>query len=1104
MREMTEQVLVERAIEEADKDKKRRRRRSRSNKHNSSSSGVICNGTNGEAIEWVEHVTMSNNGSMPMQSDLSQNGTFNYHALSEQGLSRASDVGFSSLPMVNNGSDFSQDCTLNNHALSEKELSRASDVVFGSLPQMYIREEEADLGSMHQCEPYNNTFNEAFSKSCPEPICSETNRSSPSNGHPLSHKNKTDADMKRNYFVPYWSTDTVNEAMQKGEIFKASFRVNAHNRLEAYCTVDGMPIDVLINGVHAQNRAVEGDIVVIKLDTLALWARMKGSAGHGNNCIPLEVSTLPKVAGVLVDKYKGKENLDDHSEPNNNTLSSDHSNFSHNISEPMRRICALISSYPTRRPTGTVVAVIQKSPRRHAVVGFLGVSQWLSYRERFGKETKKKKNFNTNSDMDYIQLIPNDAKFPKMLVSFGHLPDSIKKRLVEGDAELGMELVAARIDDWREDNLMPYAHVMHSFGRGGDIEPQVAAILYEHAISITEFSPESLACLPETPWKVPLEELERRKDLRNLCTFTVDPSTATDLDDALSVERVSSGIFRVGVHIADVSHFVLPDTPLDKEAKTRATNVYIRQHRLQMLPSVLSEDIGSLSPGLDRLTFSVIFYCNLAGDVVDRWIGRTVIHSCCKLSYQNVQHIIDGVVNAETQNNVSSQFPELYGQFVWEDVIGSVKSLYEISKRLRERRFKDGAIHLENAKPFFLLDECGIPYDSVLSEQKDSEHLVEEFMLLTNRTAAEIISRAYPECALLRRHPEPNGRKLKEFEAFCHKHGLQLDTSSSSQFSFSLGKIREKLNNDPVFFDILISFASKPMQAATYFCTGNFKDRENEWAHYALAMPLYTHFTSPLRRYADILVHRTLSAAVEAEELYFQQQNMMPRANMGEELKIKCFTGLHFDVHIVESNGCREALAAAALKNRVPCMEVVGEVAAYCNEKKSSSRHAEDAGEKLYMWALLKNKETLIAEARVLGLGPKFMSIYIHKLAIERRIHYDEVESLTVEWLENTSTLVLSLCSTKRNPRRGNHFRPLEDVALILNPLDLEEEQSVPENSTLYVDEPDISSINEVEPAVFPLTVRILSTIHVALHAVGGDDGPLDIGARLYMSSYLR
>lgn len=1089
MREMTEQVLVERAADEADKEKKRRRRSNRrSNKHNSSSSGAVCSspsGANGETIECGEHVTKSNTGSMPIHSSLSQNCTFDNHALSEQGLSRASDVGFS------------------------------------SLPPMYIGEEEADLGSMQdQCEPSSDS-NETFLKSCPEPIYYEpTNGSSPFNGHTHCHKNKPDADMQRNYFVPYWSADTINEAMQKGEIFKASFRVNAHNRLEAYCTIDGLPIDVFISGVHAQNRAVEGDIVAIKLNPLALWTRMKGSAGHINSSTSLEGSGLPKVAGGHVDKCKGKEKVDEDCEPNN-ILSSDHSNISCNLSEPLRKIYALISSFPTRRPTGTVVAIIQKSPRRHAVVGFLGVSQWLSYKERFEKETKKKKNLNSKSNLDYIHLLPNDAKFPKMLVFSGNLPDSMKKRLVEGDAQLGMELVAARIDDWREDNILPYAHVMHSFGRGGDIEPQIAAILYEHAISITEFSPESLACLPEASWKVPMEEFERRKDLRNLCTFTIDPSTATDLDDALSVERVSSGIFRVGVHIADVSHFVLPDTPLDKEAKTRATSVYVRQHRLQMLPSLLSENIGSLSPGVDRLAFSVIFDCNLAGEAVDRWIGRTVIRSSCKLSYQDVEDIIDGAVIAERWDNVVSQFPELYGQFGWGDVIGSVKNLYEISKRLRERRFKDGAIHLENAKPFFLLDENGIPYDSVLSEQKDSEHLVEEFMLLANRTVAEVISRAYPECALLRRHPEPNGRKLKEFEAFCRKHGLELDTSSSIQFSLSLGKISEKLNNDPVFFDILLSFASKPMQSASYFCTGNFRDRENEWAHYSLAMPLYTHFTSPLRRYADILVHRTLSAAVEAEELYYQQQRNMPRANKGEVLVIKCFTGLHFDVDIAESKACREALAAAALKHRLPCMEMVGKVAAYCNEKKLASRHAEDAGEKLYLWALLKKKQTLIAEARVLGLGPKFMSIYVHKLAIERRIHYDEVEGLTVEWLENTSTLVLSLCTARRNLRRGNQFRPLEDVAFILNPLELEEERPVLEYSThdgvtsqgvegvlqkntLSVDEPDISGINEVDPAVFPLTVRILSTIHVALHAVGGDDGPLEIGARLYTCSYLR
>ena len=516
--------------------------------------------------------------------------------------------------------------------------------------------------------------------------------------------------------------------------------------------------------------------------------------------------------------------------------------------DSLEKICAAINSFPSKRPTGSVVAIIERSPRRVAVVGFLSVKQWLSSRVLHRKGAKMNKTYLSLSDSEYIQLTPTDPKFPKMVVPVKGLSDCIKKRLEDGDASMEMELVAAQISDWGEESSLPLAHVMHIFGRGGEIEPRIAAILFENAIRPSEFSPESLSCLPHIPWKVPQEEIERRRDLRNLCIFTIDPSTATDLDDALSVEKLSGGNFRVGVHIADASYFVLPDGVLDREAQSRSTSVYLLQHKLPMLPPLLSENLGSLIPGVDRLAFSIFWDINLAGDVVDRWIGRTVIQSCCKLSYEHAQGIIDGMFDVEGSKILGNDCPQLHGHFKLPEVIRSIKYLYAISKTLRANRFNDGALLLDGAKVILLFDEHGVPYDSTFSVRKDSNSLVEEFMLLANRTAAEVISRAFPDNALLRRHPEPNLRKLREFEAFCSKHGLELDTSSSGQFNHSLEQIREKLKNDSVLFDILLSYASRPMQLATYFCSGDLKDNKNEWSHYALAVPLYTHFTSPLRR----------------------------------------------------------------------------------------------------------------------------------------------------------------------------------------------------------------------------------------------------------------
>ena len=717
---------------------------------------------------------------------------------------------------------------------------------------------------------------------------------------------------------------------------------------------------------------------------------MKGSTGFSNNTGLTEDRNLLPDVTFVGDNWKGKNKVDvgfdfDH-ERNHFLFHEKGSPYEDNISsrenvsrEPMghyrvnghhppvsgpshfsnmdslEEICAAIDSFPSKRPTGSVVAIIEKSLRRVAVVGFLSIRQWLSSCGLHRKGTKMNRHYLSPSDGEYIQLTPTDPKLPKMVVPVRGLPNCIKKQLDNGDVSMEMELVAAQIIEWGEESSLPLAQVMHIFGRGGEIEPRIAAILFENAILPSEFSPESLSCLPPVPWKVPQEEIERRRDLRNLCIFTIDPSTATDLDDALSVEKLFDGNYRVGVHIADVSYFVLPDGFLDSEAQSRSTSIYMLQRKLPMLPPLLSENLGSLIPGVDRLAFSIFWDINVAGDVVDRWIGRTVINSCCKLSYEHAQGIIDGIFDLEDSKILGNDYPQLHGHFKLPDVIRSVKDLHAISKTLRTNRFNNGALLLDGVEVILLFDENGIPYDSSFSVQKDSNFLVEEFMLLANRTAAEVTSKAFPDNALLRRHPEPNLRKLREFEAFCSKHGLELDTSSSGRFHHSLEQIRGKLKNDTVLFNILLSYASRPMQLATYFCTGDLKENKNGWSHYALAIPLYTHFTSPLRRYPDVIVHRILAAAIEAEELYMKQGAKMRKVKNWEEMR--CFTGIHFDKNAAESVEGRKSLSVAASKHQLPCTEVLVNVAAYCNERKLASRHAKDGCERLYMWVLLKKKE---------------------------------------------------------------------------------------------------------------------------------------------------
>ncbi|XP_019182219.1 PREDICTED: DIS3-like exonuclease 2 isoform X2 [Ipomoea nil] len=1015
----------------------------------------------------------------------------------------------------------------NNGELREHQFPRASDVAFSSLPIVHLNEQTVKgyQGLVGQEMISSSATGRVFSGSCPQPsLCNDANGE-------LMLSTPDNAFAQRKCFTRHWLTEDVDAALERGDVFKALFRVNAHNKLEAYCKIDGVQTDVLISGAAAQNRAVEGDIVAIEVDPPSLWIKMKGfSSGTVEDSASADGVILEsETSETFIENAKGKMKVDSDygyitSQNQDPSLENRGCCKNDNYKDPIEVGCVngkgefltaaeklsiTVNSFPSKRPTGRVVAIHEASPRRDKIVGFLSIKKWMRNRE-INKKDSKNKHSSSVLNYEYLLLTPTDPRFSKMMVPVKSLPDIIKKRLLAGDATVGTDLVGARIVDWGEESCIPEAQIIYAFGRGGKIETHIAAILFENAVDVSEFSPETLSCLPNISWEVPREEFERRHDIRNLCVFTIDPDTATDLDDALSVESLPDGTFRVGVHIADASYFVLPDTPLDTIAQIRSTSVYLLQSKLPMLPPLLSENLGSLNPGVDRLAFSIFWDINPAGEVLDRWIGRTIIRSCCKLSYEHAQDIINDKFDVPTADVAKkSSWPQLYGHFDWTDVIKSVKILYENSKTLRKNRFSDGALSLNSPKIAFLFDEDGVPYDSLFYQQKDSHLLIEEFMLLANRTVAEVITRAYPSSALLRNHPEPNIRKLREFQAFCKKHGLKLDSSSSGQFNHSLELIRQELKNDSVLFDILMSYATRPMQLATYFCSGDVND--TEWGHYALAIPLYTHFTSPLRRYPDIVVHRTLAAAIEAEEMYIKCKASFQN---GDNLaNSRCFTGTAVDGDAIESSEARELLSAAALRHKVPCTETLVDVVAHCNERKLASRHVKDSTEKLYTWALLKRNELFFSEARVLGLGPRFMSIYINRFAIERRIYYDEIDGLSVEWLDTSSTLVLSMCTSKHLNRRGSpgKCRTLEDVAFIVSPCDLnlDDEEDISKLAITDDDDDDpgsggITNVSNLEPAVFPLTVQPLSTIPVVLHAVGGEDGPIDIGARLYISSYFR
>jgi DIS3-like exonuclease 2 len=706
------------------------------------------------------------------------------------------------------------------------------------------------------------------------------------------------------------------------------------------------------------------------------------------------------------------------------------------VAKGLANLESLVASLPGKRPSGKVVAIVEKSFRRETVVGFLEFPQHAGNKCGVGRgqasnledSPKKRKN------LGLTMLVPVDNRWPKMIVFPASLPNNLRQRLKDNDPTVSSELLAARVDGWRTDSYFPVAVIKQTLGQGGELDAQQKAILHEHAISSGNFSTGALACLPKVPWKIPVSEMKRRKNLLHLRIFSVDHSTAQGCAHALSIESFPDGAVRVGIHVTDVSYFVQPQTALDQEVQTRSTSVSFIQHMLPMLPRLLCEDLCSLNPAVDRLAFSVMWDMNSVGDITNEWIGRTVVRSCAKLTYGHVQsmmeeacHDSEGIEPCEDILGFETGLPEVYGGHKWTDLVKDVRSLHRIAQNRRASRFQGGALKLDHTKLVFTLEEDGTPYESTMYNTRDSNLVVKEFLLLANMTVARVISNAFPDSALLRRHPEPSLRKLKEFEDFCSKIGFDLDSTSAGTLHTSLMKMQESVKHDPVLYSILMQYASKPMQSAKYFCSGEFKDKE-DWAHYAHAIPLYTHFTSPLHRYPDIIVHRTLAAALEAEEASSSREAFMPSVKgnqavgvpSAEESKSLVFTNTLSERGANSMPVSKQALAFAAMKHKLPGSSELMTLTARCNERRMTSRSVKEASIKLNIWTLLKkNKQVcwlclksfcssgigisylsfllvlsvlmlvpcfvlqgLLSDARVLALGPKFMSLYICKFAV--------------------------------------------------------------------------------------------------------------------------
>lgn len=395
-------------------------------------------------------------------------------------------------------------------------------------------------------------------------------------------------------------------------------------------------------------------------------------------------------------------------------------------------------------------------------------------------------------------------------------------------AENGQK-VLVELTKW-ESSKSPQGKIVKVLGKSGDNNVEINSIMYEYNLPI-DFPDEVKLESDSISYLIEEEEVSKRKDMRNITTFTIDPDTAKDFDDALSVNIINDNKIEVGIHIADVSHYVKKGTKIDKEAFKRATSVYLVDRVVPMLPEKLSNGICSLVPNEDRLSFSVIFTLNKEGKILNEWYGKTIIHSDRRFTYEEAQSIIEGK-NGDYENEI--------------------KVLNTLTKKIRKRRINDGSIEINGIEVKFKLDnKTKKPIGVYFKNQKESNKLIEEFMLLANKSVAKLLSNA-SWSNVYRVHEEPNEEKLEQLNSICEDFGYKLYLNKD--IKKSLNKLVNDIKDKPEE-NMIETLITRSMSKAKYTI--------NNIGHYGLGFTHYSHFTSPIRRYPDLITHRILQDFLE-------------------------------------------------------------------------------------------------------------------------------------------------------------------------------------------------------------------------------------------------
>ncbi|KAL8646705.1 MAG: hypothetical protein Q9210_005980 [Variospora velana] len=599
----------------------------------------------------------------------------------------------------------------------------------------------------------------------------------------------------------YLSMSKMMTGVRAGTLHQGIFNVSPYNYLEGSVRVPAFEKSLLILGRENSNRAVQDDVVVVEILPKAQWKSPSSKI--------VEEETLNKDENADVDEGDGEAVVTEQER--------------RALQEEVKKIHGKnIEGKP--QPTAKVVGAIKRNWRQY--VGHIDSSSSSKVKQSRRQQT--------------VFLIPMDKRVPK-----------IRLRTRQAEELMGKRVVVT-IDSWDQDSRYPVGHFVRALGNLETKAAETEALLLEYDVQYRPFPKGVLDCLPREghDWRVPTDLSDAgwngRKDLRDLLICSIDPVGCQDIDDALHARPLPNGNLEVGVHIADISHFVKPNNAMDTEASIRGTTVYLVDKRIDMLPMLLGTDLCSLKPYVERYAFSTIWEMTKDADIVRSTFTKSVIRSREAFSYEQAQLRIDD----------KSQTDEL---------TQGMRALLMLSKKLKKKRMDAGALNLASPEVRVQTEsETSDPVDVKTKELLDTNSLVEEFMLLANISVAGKIYESFPQTAMLRRHAAPPKSNFEELvNQLKIKRGLELRTESSKLLADSLDRCKDK--KEPFFNTLVRIMATRCMMSAEYFCSGT--QSYPEFRHYGLASEIYTHFTSPIRRYADLVAHRQLAAAIGYEPL---------------------------------------------------------------------------------------------------------------------------------------------------------------------------------------------------------------------------------------------